>query len=48
VVKPEGKRLLGGPTRRWEDNIVTDLFNALPGNSSVNMLQCAIMEAMSQ
>jgi hypothetical protein len=28
--------------------IVTDLFNALPGNSSVNMLQRATMETMSQ
>jgi hypothetical protein len=27
-------------------NIVTDLFNALPGNSSVNTLQRATMEAM--
>jgi hypothetical protein len=25
VGKPEGKRLLGGPRRRWEDNIKTDL-----------------------
>ena len=23
--KPEGKRLLGSPRRRWEDNIKTDL-----------------------
>ena len=23
--KPEGKRLLGRPTRRWEDNIKMDL-----------------------
>jgi hypothetical protein len=28
--------------------IVTDLFNALPGNSSVNTFQRATMEAMSQ
>jgi hypothetical protein len=26
VVKPEGKRPLGRPTRRWEDNIKTDLI----------------------
>jgi hypothetical protein len=25
VGKPEGKRLLGTPTRRWEDNIKMDL-----------------------
>jgi hypothetical protein len=25
VAKPEGKRLLGRPRRRWEDNIKTDL-----------------------
>ena len=25
VVKPEGKRPLGRPRRRWEDNIKTDL-----------------------
>jgi hypothetical protein len=25
VVKPEGKRALGRPRRRWEDNIVMDL-----------------------
>jgi len=25
VVKPEGKRPLGGPRRRWEDNIKMDL-----------------------
>jgi hypothetical protein len=29
-------------------NIVMDLFNALPGNSSVNTFQRATMEAMSQ
>jgi hypothetical protein len=31
----------------WNKYIVTDLFNALPGNSSVNMLQRATIEAMS-
>jgi hypothetical protein len=25
VAKPEGKRPLGGPRRRWEDNIKMDL-----------------------
>ena len=25
VVKPEGRRPLGGPRRRWEDNIRMDL-----------------------
>jgi hypothetical protein len=25
VGKPEGKRLLGRPRRRWEDNIMMDL-----------------------
>jgi hypothetical protein len=25
VGKPEGKRPLGGPRRRWEDNIMMDL-----------------------
>jgi hypothetical protein len=31
VEKPQGR-----PRRRWEDNNVTDLINAFPGNSSVN------------
>jgi len=26
VGKPEGKRLLGRPRRRWEDNIIMDLL----------------------
>jgi hypothetical protein len=26
VGKPEGKRLLGRPRRRWEDNIKADLL----------------------
>ena len=25
VGKPEGKRILGGPRRRWEDNMKVDL-----------------------
>jgi hypothetical protein len=39
VGKPEGKRLLGKTRSKLEDNIVTDLNNALPGNSSVNTVQ---------
>jgi hypothetical protein len=31
----------GKSRRRLEDNIVTDLINALPGNSSVNTAQHA-------
>jgi hypothetical protein len=30
------------------ENMVTDLINALPGNSSVNTFQRAAMEAVSQ
>jgi hypothetical protein len=44
VVKPEGKRVLGRPRLKWEDNIVADLINALPGNSSVNTIQHAAIE----
>ena len=34
VVKPEGKRPLGGPRRRWEDNISMDLkeMGCVPGD----------------
>jgi hypothetical protein len=34
--KQEEKKPLGRPRRRWEYDIVTDLMNALTGNSSVN------------
>ena len=27
VVKPEGRRPLGGPRRRWEDSIRMDLWD---------------------
>jgi hypothetical protein len=40
----EGKRSIGRTRHRWEDDIVTDLINALPGNSSVNTIQHATME----
>jgi hypothetical protein len=33
VGKPEGKRLLGRPTRRWEDNIKMDLQEIGVGGS---------------
>jgi hypothetical protein len=39
VVKPEGKRPLGRPRRRWEDNIKMDLqdvFPAVAGNTSTS------------
>jgi hypothetical protein len=32
VVKPEGKRALGRPRRRWEDNIEMDLLEVGRGN----------------
>jgi hypothetical protein len=44
VGKPEGKRPLWRPRRRWVDNIVTDLSNTSPGNSSVNTVQHAAIE----
>jgi hypothetical protein len=44
VGKPEEKRQLGRSRHRWKDNIVTDLINALPGNSSVNSVQHAAIE----
>jgi len=31
VGKPEGKRPLGRPRRRWEDNIKMDLFRKMEG-----------------
>jgi hypothetical protein len=31
VGKPEGKRPLGGPRRRWEDNIKIDLQKVVGG-----------------
>jgi hypothetical protein len=42
--KCDRKRPLETPTCRWGDNNVTDLMNALPGNSSVNMVQHAAIE----
>jgi hypothetical protein len=31
VAKPEGKRILGRPRRRWEDNIEMDLRKTVVG-----------------
>jgi hypothetical protein len=40
VGKPEGKRLLGRPRRRWEDNIKMDLQNVGGGcGDSMDMAQ---------
>jgi hypothetical protein len=36
VRKSHGKRPLGRPSSRQQDNIAIDLINALPGNSFVN------------
>jgi hypothetical protein len=40
VEKAEGKRTLGRPIRKWEDNIVTDL----PGKSSIDTVQYATID----
>jgi hypothetical protein len=39
IIKYEGKRSYVRTWCGWKDNIVTDLINALPGNSSVNTVQ---------
>jgi len=39
VGKPEGKRPLGKPRRRWEDNIMLDLRKV--GNDGANWIQLA-------
>jgi hypothetical protein len=41
VGKPEGKRPLGGPRRRWGDNIKMDLFRkiGLDGVVWINLAQ---------
>ena len=38
--KPEGKRPLGGPRRRWEDNIKLDLQEM--GCGSVDWIELAL------
>jgi hypothetical protein len=38
------KRPTGRSTHGWEESIVTDLINALPGNGSVNTVQHATIE----
>jgi hypothetical protein len=38
VGKPEGKRQLGRPRRRWEDNIKMDLQEAVCGGMDWNEL----------
>jgi len=40
VGKPEGKRPLGGPRRRWEDNIKLDLQEM--GCGSVDWIELAL------
>ena len=40
VGKPEGKRLLGRPRRRWEDNIKTDLQEVVWGCGDGMELAC--------
>jgi hypothetical protein len=42
MAKPENQIPVRRP--RWEDNIVTDLINVLPGNNYVNTVQHATME----
>ena len=39
VGKPEGKRPLGGPRRRWEDNIKMDLRKAGGGGDWMELAQ---------
>jgi hypothetical protein len=39
VGKPEGKRPFGRPTRRWEDNIKTDLQSVLWGMDWIDVAQ---------
>jgi hypothetical protein len=39
VGKPEGKRLLGRPRRRWEDNIKMDFQEV--GNGVMNWIKVA-------
>jgi hypothetical protein len=39
VGRPEGKRLLGRPRRRWEDNIKMDLGEI--GNDGANWIRLA-------
>ena len=39
VGKPEGKRLLGRPRRRWEDNIKMDLQEV--GGGRVDLMELA-------
>jgi hypothetical protein len=46
VGKPEGKRPLGRPSRRWVDNIATHLIKTFPGNGSVNTSQHAIIQGI--
>jgi hypothetical protein len=42
VGRPEGKRPLGRPRRRWEDNIKTDLTDLREtGNDGANWIQLA-------
>jgi hypothetical protein len=43
-VKSKRERPTGESRRRLEDNIVMDLINALPGNSSVNMAKHATID----
>jgi hypothetical protein len=40
VGKPEGKRPLGGPMRRWEDNIKMDLEEV--GCESMDWIELAL------
>jgi hypothetical protein len=44
VGKPEGKRPLRRPRRRWVDNIVTDLFKILSDSGSVNTSKYATVQ----
>ena len=39
VEKPEGKRPLGKPRRRWEDNIKTDLREVRGGADWMDLAQ---------
>jgi len=39
VGKPEGKKLLGRPRRRWEDNIKMDLWEVGGGGDWMELAQ---------
>ena len=47
VGKPEGKRPLGRPRRRWEDNIKMALWEVGGGGDWMELAQVGVMAAYS-